>query len=311
MSDALMWFGTKDFATWVPAPDSGADRARAGASWSYEPDNGGLVSKRSKGNHSVFDWQWTTLRADGPNGLWKFQEFASGYHGDGFLYFVDPMTAAHNVMPENWAAPFLIEQGHHSFIEKMDHNTGRLAPLEFTPTPLNSFGLPRRSLIVPGQSTTRETLTLFIPPGHKLLISIYGFRLPGDTDNSPAYSPFYATAFNYGREYRGTYNLVLSPPNETRREFQNIYVNRSAGGYVEVTPNYTETAYALTGIMAKIVPEDTFPTITQFQSGLGQTGCEFLDGDATPETYIIGNGERYLSSLSSTLGETEQWTRTN
>lgn len=98
-----MWFGTQDYATWVPTPLRGADVSAKGWGANGTFLNGGAFAFNSYNTHKEFDFSWrsTSSRSQAQT----MMSFYSGTFGRGKLYFLDPLTMRTNVLPARWADP--------------------------------------------------------------------------------------------------------------------------------------------------------------------------------------------------------------
>lgn len=98
-----MWFGTQEYATWIPTPLRGADVSAHGWNENGTFLNGGAYAFNSYNTHKEFDFSWrsTSSRKEAQT----MMSFYSGTFGRGKLYFLDPLTMKTNVLPARWADP--------------------------------------------------------------------------------------------------------------------------------------------------------------------------------------------------------------
>lgn len=98
-----MWFGTQEYATWIPTPLRGADVSAQGWGESGSFLNGGAFAFHSYNSHKEFDFSWRTTSSR--KEAQTLMSFYSGTFGRGKLYFLDPLTMKTNVLPARWADP--------------------------------------------------------------------------------------------------------------------------------------------------------------------------------------------------------------
>lgn len=98
-----MWFGTKDYSTYIPTPVSGADVSPEGWGDSGTTLNGSGFVMNSFNSHKTYDFSWRQTTARETAQLIK--SFYDGSFGRGKIYLVDPLTTSTNVLPARWADP--------------------------------------------------------------------------------------------------------------------------------------------------------------------------------------------------------------
>lgn len=109
-----MWFGNERRFQWVPCPATGMEVAHAGVSQDMLYQSGRIGLTRSMQTHQEFNMDFPVQDASGATGLDVFARYASGLYGntdDYPLFFADPMNYDRNLLPANFAAPGLFEQG--------------------------------------------------------------------------------------------------------------------------------------------------------------------------------------------------------
>lgn len=102
-SNRRMWFGTKEFSTWIPCPLSGADGSPTGWGESGTYLNGGGFAMTSRSSHKryVYEWKPTSNREDAQ----LMKSFYDGSFGRGKIYFIEPGIMNTNILPARWADP--------------------------------------------------------------------------------------------------------------------------------------------------------------------------------------------------------------
>ena len=98
-----MWFGTKEYAGWIPTPLSGAGVSPDAWTDSGTFINGGGYGLHSYNSHKTYDFSWRKTSTREMAQLIK--SYFEGTYGRGKIYFHDPLTYDTNVLPARWADP--------------------------------------------------------------------------------------------------------------------------------------------------------------------------------------------------------------
>jgi len=106
-----IWFGIPGVKMqWCPAPLAGASSSNVGHVETMAFENGGADVTRSKQTRKQYAFSF-----NGPvkelDGISVYSKYASGFYGDGLIFFADPYAFETNLFPAGWASPGLIEQG--------------------------------------------------------------------------------------------------------------------------------------------------------------------------------------------------------
>ena len=101
--DEKMWFGTKDYMTWITPPLAGADSSPA--AWGSEGTllNGGGYAFNSFNSHKTYNYAWSGGSTRQEAQLMK--SFADGSFGRGKIYFQEPNIYDTNVLQARLADP--------------------------------------------------------------------------------------------------------------------------------------------------------------------------------------------------------------
>lgn len=259
--DRHIWFGTKDYARWIPAP-AVANYAGGAANWNTRQNylNGGAYVRNSYGSHREYSLSWN-LRSQ--RELNPIIDFAQGMYGQGLIYWVDPFAAYTNVLPKDLATPYL---------GALDGViiTGNTAALDvrptLVPTSSNPHGFPIQSASIVGNSSTfARRFYIPIPPGHDFIMRAWGAETNGvvryytQQTNQAAFSLGWSTVDSM------TAGSIRRINGGTTGSGVEVYLGGSGG----------TAAGIATGAMAQIVKAGEPGNWESFQSGQGNSGCRF------------------------------------
>ena len=281
MTDNMMWFGTREYMGYIPCPDTGADFTSVG--WSsgvIQYLSGGAYIRNSATSHREYNMSWNMASRENLQPLF---DYAAGVYGAAPYFFIDPMAADQNVLPEWWAAPRMV-------LTDAPYLVGETLPTVL-PTPANSFGYPGGVLYEVGGSDVSNTLYLPIPPGTTLHIGVHG--LGSSTANirmTPVVGGGLGTPVDLG---------MLGVGSSTR--FSDTMVSSTASG-VEISVNGTGSL-GLYGMIAQILPTGVVPESGGFIGGQGHSGVTF-NGKPTRMAY---SSALNLMGAAVTMVETEGW----
>lgn len=243
-----MWFGTRGYETWVPMPAIDADFSRKGWASTSAFLNGGARVKKSAASHAEYNMAWNLGTRDA---LRPITDFSAGVFGDGLIYFIDPMAADKNVLPQHMAFPGQAEKGAPVLLKG--------AKPTFSNTPANTLRYPSRSATY-AAGTTTTSLYLPIPPGSVAWVGAHGSATGTAKVRVTPVSGALTT-------------LTLLPVTSTTR------VNASFTGTGIVIDFTVPAASTLTlsGLIAQILPAGAVPAAGGFISGQGHSGCSFAE----------------------------------
>lgn len=263
MTMTRLWFGTRGFETWVKAPEPGGDSSRVGYSSSVALLNGGASLRVSQAAHREYSWTWPNVssRAD----MRPFSDFAEGVYdsqdGVNLIYFIDPMTADLNVLPQNWASP---AQGGADGVPLFDDDDH---PPTLVATPANGFRYPARGAQYTG-AINPQSLYIPIPPGYTAWVGAHGAATT--TASGVSVQPVNGYS-NSGAPTKLTLQAVTDA-NLTNASFA---ATGSVGGIVISPVLAAGETLTLYGIVVQILATGTSPSTGQFISGQGHSGCLF------------------------------------
>lgn len=283
MTENKMWFGTREYMQYIPCPDSGADFSSVG--WSsgvVQYLNGGSFIRNSDTAHKVFGMSWNMAAREDLQPLF---DYAAGVYGSAPYYFIDPMAADLNVLPEWWAAPRMATSDAPLLV-------GEALPNKI-PTPANSFGYPTSGVLYTvGGSDVSNTLFIPIPPGKTLHIGVHGLNT--------STASIYMSPVTAGGVLTGS-NLTMLPVSTSTRF--NASVDSSSGAVgVELSVAGTGSL-GLYGIMAQILDTGVTPELGGFIGGQGHSGVTF-NGKPTRMVY---SSVLNLMGAAVDMVETEGW----
>jgi hypothetical protein len=303
MGDGQLWFGvvggTNNHFQWVPQPDLPVQARRRGYSEVMELENGRAAGARSRGYHREFDFNVGVDVASGSDGLDVYADFASGFYGDGLVFFADPFYYSLNLAAPHWASPGLAEQ---------DWPEPVAGSVVWSDTGANSYAQPRRkgtwTITTAANATplTDETipfLILPIPPDMTLHLGLSGSATGTAVCRVESWA-------NDATSAGATASLTpLTATSSTRLNatvsgasyaFAKVFFTRTSSAASTITP---------TSFMAQLWPTGSSPSLTgSHVPGRGHTGLMFAD-DAVAENYVSVNGGVPYRGLSTRLVEVD------
>lgn len=104
MSMRKIWFGVPRYMQWIEPFTTAPNYERKGRSEFTQYLNGGTGRTGSLANHMEYTVSWNANKRDA---LRPIMDYAEGVYGDDYLYWIDPVAADKNVLPQAWATPWL------------------------------------------------------------------------------------------------------------------------------------------------------------------------------------------------------------
>lgn len=277
MAAKTMYFGTQDYATWVPAYDRGPSAPVEGWSASDKFINGGRAVRNSVGGSKMYDLTWALEKADD---LRIITDYRSGMFGTGLIYWLDPMAVRKNILPAHFATPF--QQGY-------DVPPMRGKKVTLQNTALNSLRRPIKTAVFETSPLARE-IYVPIPPNHTAWLGVHGPNTGGTVSVVPATSATgrapieYITKIAVGSDLR--YNMMYSG-----NTYRGLHFGVQSGAHY-------------TSANCVILPDGETPAMNgDFISGQGNSGCSF-DGDIMQTPY---NANLELVGMTANLVEVGAW----
>lgn len=277
-----MWFGTRDYMTWVPAPAVNIDSSKVGWNSTTNYLNGGAAVRRSIAAHKEYDLSWSMkTRAE----IRVISDFADRLFGMGAIYWADPFAMDANMLPQSWAAPFM--GGHDGIIL-----SGKATRPMLVNTPGNANGYPTQSAVYTIGAEAKPSVWIPIPPGYTAWVGASGGNgTGGRVVATPTTGPLSTGA---------AVNLTLLPESGTTRVNQSFSSTSYDGVLISLGGAGTVT---LSGIIVQLLPTTATPATGAFISGQGHSGCQFTE----QPTLTQYNAVLDKVGLNAQLTEVEQW----
>lgn len=274
-----IWFGTKAYMSWVPAPAINVDASKQG--WTSQSNylNGGAYVRKSTSSHKEYSFTWNNTTRDRVRSV---TDYADGLFGD-VIYWADPFVMDMNMLPQYWAAPM---QGLDDGIILSGSET---RPTSIA-TPANQLGYPTTSAVYTVVSgDTKPTLWVPIPPGYTGWVGAHGQAGTGGT--------VVATPTTGGDNLGTPTTLdLLDVSSVTRVNYSTAEqgVQISLGGSGTIT---------LSGIMVQVLPTGVVPPLGGFISGQGHSGCTFASQPVLTQYSAVLD----RVGVTAKLVETQAW----
>lgn len=278
-----MWFGTRLHMQEITDPQIDPDYSSVGWGETTQYLNGGLGVSSSVAAHQEFFLSWGLMsRAD----VRKITDYSDGVYGTGLIYWVDPVAADMNVLPQQWASPSI---GAYDGVPL----AGDVRPTAST-NPVLTQGYPGE--LATYTITTEDTLrSVFvpIPPGHSAWVGVHG---ASDAQDFVKVTPY--TGSTAGAVVHPT---ILTTATTTR---VNTEIAGGATGLELSLDNTTGGTFTLAGMIVQILADGVTPETGGFISGQGHSGCKFI-GRPMRVPHTVGGLD--LVQVSAKLGEVGEW----
>lgn len=276
-----MWFGTRAYMQEVPDPDIDPDFSSLG--WGEETQfvGGGLGVSSSVSSHREYYLSWTAILASEGR---QITDYADGVYGSGLIYWLDPIAARSNALPQSWATP---AQGGYDAVPL----AGSVRPTLSANADLSQGYPAEKATYTLAGDTTLRSVYIPIPPGHVAWVGVHGDAGAQDRVKVTPYTG--ATA---GTVVNPT---ILSVSTTTR-------VNTEVEGTgLELSLDITSPgACPIVGMIVQVLPDGETPATGGFISGQGHSGCRFM-GKPTRLAFKVGSPDQV--SVTAKLGEVGEW----
>lgn len=279
---AKMWFGTRNYMTWVECPAVGVDSSKF--DWNNQTNflNGGANVRRSTNSHKEFQLSWNMTSRENIRAI---SDFADGFYGGGPIYWADPFTMDTNMMPAQWGAMYLNTKDGTAY--------AGTRPIQVN-TDANSLGYPTYSAqYTISASDTQPSVWIPIPPGYTAWVGAKG------TSGSGGLLRAIPTT---GPSSTGTAVTIAPTAVGSTTRVTQSFANSAGYDGVLITLGGSGTI-TLTSVIVQVLKDGTTPKTGGFISGQGHSGCTFA---AQP---TLNNYSAALDKvgLTAKLVETQAW----
>lgn len=280
MVSNMMWMGPRGGECWVPMPTTGGDTSAIGWEGDTQLLAGGADARGSSASHMVYSMSWMIR---GRNELRRITDIASGKRGPGLIYFIDPMAADQNVLPEQWSFP---AQACYDAVPLW----GDVRPAKIA-TPANDYDYPAESAVYDLTAGASRELYVPIPEGYTAWVGAHGSVTGTARIDALPVNGMDATGVGITCE--------LLPVTSAQR-FSDSFTG--VGGIVLSIARGNSTAITLSGLMVQILPNSVTPENGEFISGQGNSGCVMSKPQRTPYSAV-----RDQVGMSTKLTEIGDW----
>lgn len=282
MADKQMWFGTRDYSTWIACPVVEMPSGKAGWNSSGTFLNGGAYTRASTSAHKHYVMDWKYISRDDARII---LDFADKIYGTGAIYWADPFVMDKNMLPQWFASPM---QGITDGIPLNGDVRGTAIA-----TPANALGYPLQSIVYTvNPAATTVPVWVPIPQGYTAWIGAHGSAGTGGT--------IIARSTTGPTTYGTTVTLNLLSVSSTTRVDTSFQGGTNTGVEISLAGSGTIT---LSGIIVQLFPTGVTPPTGGFISGQGHSGCSFL---AQPD-YVPYSAALDMVNMTAEFVETEGW----
>jgi hypothetical protein len=279
-----MWFGTRAYMQEVTDPQMDPDYESSGWEETTQFLGGGLGVSSSVDAHREYFLSWGLMsRAE----VRRITDYADGVYGTGLIYWVDPVAADQNVLPQSWATPSI---GCYDGVPL----AGDARPTASANGVLTQGYPAELATYTITDTDTLRSVFIPIPPGFSAWVGVHGAT---DAQDFVKVTPY--TGSVAGAVVNPT---ILTTATTTR---VNTEIGDGATGLELSLDNTTGGTFTLAGMIVQILADGVTPETGGFISGQGHSGCKFL-GRPSLVPYSTATGLD-LVGLSAKLGEVGEW----
>lgn len=314
-------FGTIGYRLDLPVPLRGMTNDPSGWGETATYLNGGAAVRNSFDSHKNYTMEWRDSSA--PRAAQLVKSFADGTFGRGLMYFHDPVTYLHNVLPARWADPSM-SVGYEGRSLVYGLNPSSIP----TSSPRTNLLPAQSALYTMGPETRggyREEDSLFVPVPNGQALLLAAFYTGPETAGV-----YYAPVDELGNA--GSPVRIDPTPNESEGLFVNSGLSGVTGVRIWVGKETdAETAsVTLTAMIARLVNQSWIPALLGYGlvpygsgpygggggplyrqaalgpwvGGMGHSGCRFV-GKPTFTTYTSRYGGQV--GFAASLTEVGDW----
>lgn len=274
-----VWFGTALNLKEVKAPAVGTPLSAKGWADSGTDLLGGGYAKISPSTHKEYEFSWG---ASPSKDVYDILDFRYGVGG--LLYYLDPFAMRTNILPAVFSRPFLMSDSY------------LLGPYD-TVADSASFGANFSPAALYSQSTTSKVISLPVPTGYDLFLSVYQL-----------------TASIGALEYRVSGPSSFTKVTETLFPSTSTSWTKIAGSSLPTSPLSIDLRwnipkdFAISGASALLLPKGvTPPPDYKFSLGRGTSGLRFKEEPQITGLSAVYGDEGGLVSATATFIETGLW----
>lgn len=280
-----MWFGTRAFMQEVVDPQFNPDYRRGGWSQDTTYMSGRVGSASSANGHQEYWFDFGVLSREQVRQLTDYADGVygkvGGRPGEVLLYFIDPLAADQNVLPQSWATPSLAGYDAVPF-------AGEDRPVLSANATLTQGYPVEKATYTLASDTVLRSIFIPIPPGFSAWVGIHG--------DAGAQDRVKVTPFTGSTAGTVVHPTILSVSTTTR-----VNTEITGTGLELSLDKTTPGACPLVGLIVQILPTGATPSTGGFISGQGHAGCRF-DGYPSRVPYIA-DGDDSLVQVSVKLVE--------
>lgn len=298
-----VYFGTKQYQTWIKAPASPLQASSEGYVSEQGLLNGRAYIKRSMASHRKFEMSWfgELNNSDLAVNLQTVKDYADGFYGTAPYYWLDPFAMTQNLMPPHWASPMLVENDWPNLVPT-------ITPTFAAVTYANNFPYKTASYAMTASQVSTNKLVIIIPTGYTLS---FGWHTSAAGVSAATAAGIRITPY---LRATGLATTVQNPASLLAGSTNRVSTVTTAGAMSQfsgATYSYVEIYFAngsaspstasVVSMMAEIFINGTTPPTGTFIPGKGTTSLEFASSPQI-EYYssAIANGQ---VGMSATLVE--------
>lgn len=277
----VVWFGTRDYMQWIPAPAVNVQAGKQGFATTTQFVTGGAAVRRSTTAAKKFSMSWNLARR---GDIQPVLDFADGHYGPGPFYYSNPFAQDRNVLPSYWATPF---------VNGIDGpvRVGGVRPTLTSEAVTNGYPLQSANYTLTATSTV-PSIFIPVPPGYVAHVGAHGQVMSG-TSNVTI------------REFVGTTggavnNLTLLPKTGALTNYTTPEVTTG----IELSFKATNASVLrLHGLIVQVLPVGSVGPSGAFVSGQGQSGMAFASSPVVSEYNAVLD----RVGVNAELIEVEAW----
>ena len=276
-----VWFGTREYMQWVPAPAIDVQAGKVGHEGSANFLNGGAWVRRSKAAAKTYSMSWNLKKRDE---IQPILDYADGMYGNGLIYYSDPFAMDKNVLPSYWAAPYINAYDGPLVV-------GNTRPTITTGAVENGYPYESANYTL---TTTSVSPKIFIPipPGYRAYVGAHGQSVSGTT--TVRVTPYVGTT----AQTAVNLTLLSKAANPTN------WISTATHTGIELSLVATANGVLrLHGIVVQVLPAGSTSPVGGFISGQGTSGLSFVSQPAVSQY----NAALDRIGVSADLIETGAW----